>query len=196
MSKAVNPRSELVGEEAVLPGRRQVEQQVDERMPATELGQRAGAATTENAELARLSVYQRLRRRQDIDVAAAGAQQPGSDGRAERLSSRFEGRGHRRELAGVALVEAGERMGTGEGAAGADGAKRREPGASNRSTQWLEVDRPCPGEGLGQLGHLSRIRPSHGRPDSSFRDSRDPKQSYEPDGIDATRGFPPQPTRW
>ncbi|MDE0621727.1 MAG: hypothetical protein OXH83_08670 [Bryobacterales bacterium] len=43
-------------------------------------------------------------------------------------------------MAGISLVEGGERMGTGQGAAGTDGEKRQISGGSDGLTHWLKID--------------------------------------------------------
>ena len=52
-------------------------------------------------------------------------------------------------------------MCAGEGATGADGAKRRKAGYANGSAQWLDIGRCCPLECFTQPRHLSRIRSRH-----------------------------------
>ena len=160
------------GEEAVFAGRRRVEQQVDVWVPVAKFGQGAGLSPAKDADLARFTQDQRLGRRHDVGVAAPGAQQPDGDGCVKGLIDRFQGGGHRGEVAGVALVQAGERMGAGEGAAGADDAKRRKAGDANGLLQGPQIGALCPGEGLRQPRHLSRVWPRHSRPQCPMFGSR------------------------
>ena len=168
---SVGPRKEggeseqrVGSEEAILAGWRRVEQQINIWVLAAKFGQRAGIATAKYPKLTWLALYQRLRDRHDVNVAATRTQQPSGESCVERLADCFKRRSDRSEVAGIALVQGSERMGTGQGAAGADGAKRQVPGRSNGLTQWLEVGGlRSPGKRLGQPRHFFRIGSCHGR---------------------------------
>ena len=113
-------------EEAVLAGGWRVEQQVDEWGVGGKAPPRGWSRGRKGRRLgAARAGINGLCCRQDVGVAAPGAQQPSGDARIQRLVDGFERRGYRSKVTGVALGADRQAHGrAGEGTAGADDAER------------------------------------------------------------------------